>query len=244
MLKPITNSSKGRYQNMILFKTKMVYIYRYCMDFDHVRPDHECYPIEKVVRKHRAALQGCCDVLNEKQAKGEKSLKIVTDAEKALKKTAMQAKAELSKQKNEIQQAVEDVFQIKISKVDQLCASKEKTLVEQRENAESFLDQAKRADSLSTTVLKKGSDEEIIETRKLVEKRIAVMNESENLENLLNADSVGQNWFSVKKIDIEMVSTLFGEGNDHTVTIPPDGGSPALPRVDILFVPKRPRLLT
>ena len=192
------------------------------MDFEHIRPDHVCHPVEKVVEKHRAALRGCCDVLNEKQAKGEKLLEDVLDAKEALKKTAIEAKTELSKQKDDIQQTVEDVFRIKIHYVDHLYVPKEKVLTQQQNDVESFLDQVKCAGSLSKTVLEKGSDEEIIETRKLVEKRIAMVNESENLKKPFDPDGVGQNWFAVKKVNIEMVSSLFGEGNDwvmHALSI-------------------------
>ena len=190
------------------------------MDFDHVRPDHSCFPIEKIVEKHRKALQGCCDVLKEKQAKGEKSLKVVADAEKALKQAAMQAKAELSKEKDDIQQAVEDVFQKRINTVDELCASKEKVLAKQRNDVESFLKKVKCAGDLSKNVLKTGSDEEIIESRKLVEERVEMVNESENLKEVSDPNSPGQTMFPIKKVDIGlMVSVLFGAGTAMTIAV-------------------------
>jgi hypothetical protein len=163
------------------------------MDFDHVRPDHSCFPIEKIVEKHRKALQGCCDVLKEKQAKGEKSLKVVADAEKALKQAAMQAKAELSK---------------------------EKVLAKQRNDVESFLKKVKCAGDLSKNVLKTGSDEEIIESRKLVEERVEMVNESENLKEVSDPNSPGQTMFPIKKVDIGlMVSVLFGAGTAMTIAV-------------------------
>jgi predicted nucleic acid-binding Zn-ribbon protein len=118
------------------------------MDFSHVRPDHLCHPIETIVEKHRKALQGCCDVLKEEQVMGEKSLEKVTDESKELKKEAEKAKGDISMQKEDIIKAVEDIFQRKIRKVEELYAVKEKQIVEQQNKVESFLDQVKRAGSL------------------------------------------------------------------------------------------------
>ena len=78
------------------------------MDFNHIRPDHVCHPVEKVAEKHKKALQSCCDILNEKQAKGKKSLKDVADVEQWYKKSRDNAKVAISKQKRDIIKAVED----------------------------------------------------------------------------------------------------------------------------------------
>ncbi len=108
------------------------------MDFNHVRPDHSCHPIEKIVEKHRESLQGCCDALSEKQAEGEKSLKDVADAGESLKKTAEKARGEISKQKNDIIKAVEDVFQKKINEVDRLYVVNKELLSGRTNKVESF----------------------------------------------------------------------------------------------------------
>ena len=182
------------------------------MDFNHVRPDHSCHPIEKVVEKHRESLQGCCDALDEKQAEGEKSLKDVTDTRKALKKTAEEARGEISKQKNDIIKAVEDIFQKKINEVDELYAAEEQQLTEQQNKVESFLDKVKCAGNLSKNVLEKGSDEEVIESHKMVKERVEmVKTESQSMENSEKSVVIDQNWF-LGQVKIENVSKLFGTG--------------------------------
>ena len=183
------------------------------MDFNHVRPHHLCHPIEKVVEKHREALQSCCDLLGEKQAEGAKSLKNVADAEKALKKTAENAKAKISQQKIDFIKAAEDDFQSKINAVDQLYAAHRERLTEQRNKAESFMDRVKCATNLSKNVLEKGSDEEIIESHKMVAERVEmVKKESESVKNLSKPASVDQDWLAAGQINTEMVLKLFGEG--------------------------------
>ena len=183
------------------------------MDFNHVRPDHSCHPIEKVVEKHRESLQGCCDALDEKQAKGEKSLKDVADAEESLRKTAEKAKREISQQKNDIIKAVEDVFQKKINEVDQLYAELEKPIAGQRNKVESFLDKVKCAGNLSKNVLQKGSDEEVMESRKMVNERLkAVKTESQGIENPEKPVGVNPIWFLAKQVKVETLLKLFGRG--------------------------------
>ena len=183
------------------------------MDFNHVRPDHSCHPIEKVVEKHRESLQGCCDALDEKQAKGDKSLKDVADTRKTLKKTAEEARGEISKQKNDIIKAVEDVFQEKINEVDELYAAQEKVLAEQQNKVESFLGTVKCAGNLSKNVLQKGSDEEVIESHKMVKERVEmVKTESQAIVNPEKPVVIDPNWFLAGQVKTETVSKFFGTG--------------------------------
>jgi hypothetical protein len=190
------------------------------MDINHVRPGHLCLPIEKVVEKHREALQGCCDTLDGKQAKGEKLLKDVAGLVEVLKKTAENAKAEISKQKNDVMKAVEDVFQSNIRDVDELYTVQEKLLIGHKNKLESFLVKVKFATNLSKDVLEKGSDEEIFESQKMVEERVeTVEKESKNVcvENLEKYVKVNINWFKAEPIKLEVISKLCGTGINYFV---------------------------
>ena len=132
------------------------------MDFNHVRPEHLCHPVEKVAEQHRQALQICCKALGDKQVEAEKSLKTIIDAKTALRKAADNAKEEISKQKNEIIKAVEDVFEEKVGVVDQMYTKLEEKLTEQQTKGKSILDKVKCARNVSDNVLQKGSDDEIL----------------------------------------------------------------------------------
>ena len=180
------------------------------MDFNHVRPEHLCHPVEKIIEQHRQGLRICCKALNEKQAEVEKSLKDFTDAKEALKIAADNAKEEISKQKNEIMKAVEDVFQEKVNEVDQMYARRKEKLTEHQNKVNSILDKVKCAGNLSNNVLQKGSDEEIIESQNLVEERLEkVTKESKYLPKPI---ALNQKWYKTKKVQIDMVSKLFGTG--------------------------------
>ena len=180
------------------------------MDFSHVRPEHLCHPVEKVVEQHRQALQICCKALGDKQVEAEKSLKTVTDAKTALKNAADNAKEEISKQKNEIIKAVEDVFEEKVGVVDQMYTKLQEKLTEQQTKGKTILDKVKCARNVSNNVLQKGSDEEIIESRNLVEDRLEkVKIESKNLPKQV---AMKQRWYETKQLQIDMVSQLFGRG--------------------------------
>ena len=184
------------------------------MDFNHIRPDHVCHPVEKVAEKHRKALQSCCNILNEKQVKGKKSLNDVADVEKLCKKSRDKAKVAISKQKNDIIKAVEDAFERKINEVDHMYAEHEKLFVEKRNEVESFLEKVKFSVNLANNVLEKGSDEEIIETHNMVKERVEMVtkNESESVKNLPELTGINQYCFVAQNIDTEIVSKLFGQG--------------------------------
>ena len=183
------------------------------MDFNHVRPEHVCHPVEKVSENHRQALQACCDTLDEKQAEGEKWLKDLVDVENVLEKTAKNARENISKQKNDVMKAAEDIYESKISEVDQLYDKHKEQLRGRRDKISSFLDKAKCACTLSKNVLQKGSDEEIIESRKMVEERVeAVKKESNDVKDPVKPLGIGKNWFVVKQVDIKLLSSLFGGG--------------------------------
>lgn len=180
------------------------------MDFNHVRPEHLCHPVEKVIEQHRQGLQICCKALNEKQAEVEKLLKDFTNAKTALKRAAYIAKDEISKQKNDIMKAVEDVFQGKVNEVDQMYAKHEEKLTEQQNEVKTVLDKVKCAGNLSNNVLQKGSDGEIIESRNLVEERLEkVKKESKDLSKPVG---MNQKWYKAKQVQIDLVSRLFGAG--------------------------------
>ena len=180
------------------------------MDFNHVRPEHLCHPVEKVVEQHRQALQICCKALGDKQVEAEKSLKTVIDAKTALRKAADNAKEEISKQKNEIIKAVEDVFEEKVGVVDQMYTKLEEKLTEQKTKGKSILDKVKCARNMSDNVLQKGSDEEIIESRNFAEDRLEkVKIESKDLPKQVY---MNQRWYETKQVQIDMVSQLFNTG--------------------------------
>ena len=184
---------------------------RYCMDFNHVRPEHSCHPIEKVAEEHRKALQSCCDVLIEKQPQAEKLMEDVVAAEKALKKSAEDAKAKISQQKNDIIKAVEDVFQGKINEVDKMYNQHERKVVAKRKKVEAFLDSVKCAESISKNVLEKGSNEEIIESQKMIQERVEIVKKKyESVNDMQKVAAIDKNWFLPEKVDTDMISKLFG----------------------------------
>ena len=180
------------------------------MDFNHIRPEHVCQPVDKVAEKHREALQTCCDVLDAKQAEVEKSLKYVTDAEMALKLAADNAKEEISKRKNDIIKAVEEVFELKMNEVDLVYSNHDGKLASERNKGKSALDKVKCAGNLSRNMLQKGSHEEIIESRIMVEERVE--NVKKECGNLPKNYKINKKWFTAKQVEIEMVSKLFGAG--------------------------------
>lgn len=180
------------------------------MDFNHIRPEHVCHPVDKVAEKHREALQTCCDVLDAKQAEVEKSLKDVTDAETVLKLAADNAKEEISKQKKDIIKAVEEVFELKMNEVDLVYSNHDGKLASERNQGKSVLDKVKCAGNLSRNMLQKGSHEEIIESRIMVEERVE--NVKKECGNLPKTREINKKWFTAKQVEIEMVSKLFGAG--------------------------------
>ena len=151
-------------------------ICRYCMDFNHVRPNHSCSPVEKVAVKQKEALKSSLKTLEETLVKGNKKLEAILNATLTLESNAMKAKYEINKQakelKKKILQKLDENVQMKLDEVDQIYNSRHERLTAQTIELKSFLDKVKGSVDLSKNLLEKGNCEEILSTQKMIDESV------------------------------------------------------------------------
>ena len=151
-------------------------ICRYCMDFNHVRPDHSCLPVEKVAEKQKEALRSSFITLEETLVKGNQQLEAISNATQTLKDNAMKAKNEINEQAKELKlkilQKLDENVQMKLDEVDQIYNSRHERLTAQTIELKSFLDKVKGSVDLSKNLLEKGNCEEILSTQKMIDESV------------------------------------------------------------------------
>ena len=143
-------------------------ICRYCMDFNHVRPDHSCLPVEKVAENQKEVLMSSFGILNGKLMQGNEALQGISNARKALEEDAKKAKDEIIKEKEEIKEAIleklEERARVKVNEVDKAYNE----IVKQETEMKSFVERMKRSVALSQNLLEKGTNEEILSSQKMI----------------------------------------------------------------------------
>ena len=157
-------------------ETCKVLICRYCMDFNHARPDHLCSPIEEVAEKGKKALETNYDTLMLKSTQANNALQTRLDAMQALKENAKRAKDEIDQQSDEIKkmiiQELEERARIKKDEVDQICNNTYEKLACQSNELKVFVDRVKGAVDLSKNLLEKGDCVEILSTQSMIEESV------------------------------------------------------------------------
>ena len=148
-------------------------ICRYCMDFNHVRPDHSCSPVEKVAENQKEVLMSSFGILNGKLMQGNEALQGISNARKALEEDAKKAKDEIIKEKEEIKEAIleklEERARVKVNEVDEAYNEINEKLSKEETEMKSFLERMKGSVALSQNLLERGTNEEVISSQKMIE---------------------------------------------------------------------------
>ena len=151
-------------------------ICRYCMDFNHLRPDHLCSPIEEVAEKGKKALKANYDTLMLKFTQINNALQDIAGVMQALKENSIKAKEGIDQQSDEVKkiivQNVEDRAKIKKNEIDQICNNTYEKLAGQSNELKVFVDRVKGAVDLSKNLLEKGDCVEILSTQSMIEESV------------------------------------------------------------------------
>ena len=150
-------------------------ICRRCMDFDHLRPDHECLALESVAEEKLEALKISNSILERKLSEGNEVLKELTDAAQALEDNFKQARSKINQRKCEILTTVERNAKCLINEAEEIFRSKHSAVVEEMEQIQTYVNKVKVSADLSSTLIADGNDEEIVLAQKAVQ---------ENTENI------------------------------------------------------------
>lgn len=77
-------------------------ICRYCMDFNHLKANHSCLPVEKVADTQKELLASSCSTLAMELKRGKQALKAISDVTQSLEKETEQVKRDIYHRKDAI----------------------------------------------------------------------------------------------------------------------------------------------
>ena len=154
-------------------------ICRYCMDFDHMRPDHVCLPLEKVAKKKIEALKESCATLDDKLTEGHEALRVLRNVAQSLENNINKTRRVINERKREILTTVERMLdknaESLIQEADVIFKNKYQAIAEQMKQVQNCVDKLKGSSDVSSSLLANGNDEEIVVLQKVIQKNAEKM---------------------------------------------------------------------
>jgi hypothetical protein len=144
-------------------------ICRYCLDFIHTRPDHECAPIEHVVGKRKESLKSSVSVLRKKLTLGNEALQAISGVEEKFKSNTQKVKKSINNEKERVKdiflQYLEETAQKKCDEVDEFYNKTHQELIaKQQREIQSFVNEVNVSYDLAKNILENGTSVEVIES--------------------------------------------------------------------------------
>ena len=185
-------------------------ICRYCMDFIHTRPEHECAPTEHVVEKRKESLKNSVSALEKKLASGNEALQAISDAEKKLKSNAQKVKDSINNEKERVKELVcqhlEENAKRKCDLVDMTYGNIHKEITAQMNDIQSFVSEVNVSCQMAENVLESGSNFEIIESDEMVTMRLENFKSEEKPKYLeVDIEQIVNEYIIKNPMDIEQL---------------------------------------
>ena len=159
-----------------IVKYALALICRYCTDFNHLRPEHLCYPLPEVAEKQRKVLGSYCTILKESLKDGNETLKLISNVTDSLEDNVKKAKEKITKQKQEVLKEVAEKLEERakhmMQKVDKKYKETIEPLTEQKNEVKGYVDKVKVSFNLAKNLFEKGNDEEILSSQKMMEENV------------------------------------------------------------------------
>lgn len=151
-------------------------ICRYCMDFNHPRPEHLCHPLAEVAEKQREELGLHCAILEESLKEGKETLKLISNVTQSLEDNAKKAKDEICRQKEEILKIFIEKLEEKtgrtLQEVDRKYNETFEPLMKQKTEVKNYVDKLNGSYNLAKNLFEKGNNEEILSSQKMIEENV------------------------------------------------------------------------
>ena len=162
-------------------------ICRYCMDFIHARPDHECAPIEHVVEKRKEFLKNSVSALEKKLTRGNEALQVTSVVEEKFKSNTQKAKESIINEKEQVKdillQRLEENARKRCDEVDEFYKSThEKLIAKQQKEIQSFVNEVNVSYDLAKNILENGTSVEVIESERMVAERLGAVEKEEKIK--------------------------------------------------------------
>lgn len=192
-------------------------ICRYCMDFDHTRPDHQCTPIENVVAKRKESLMISVSALEKKLVCGNGALQAISDVQENLKINAQNVKELISSDKERIKalflQNLEENAQKKCDEVDEIWNKTQEGVVKHQNEIQSFVNEVAKSHELAKNILEHGTNVDIIETDRVVKERLESVERKENTKVTQVHVNDGKIEYAQKVINVKQLHKLLELGD-------------------------------
>ena len=151
-------------------------ICRYCMDFDHIRPDHFCYPSADVAKNQREILRSRCVSLEESLTEGKETLKLISYVTQLLEDNTEKAINEIERRKKVDLETFTRNLEEQAKRMKNEVAKKRvetfESLTKQSTEMKYYVDKVKGSFNLAKNLLEKGNDEEILSSQKMIEENV------------------------------------------------------------------------
>ena len=138
----------------------------YCMSFEHVRPDHECSPLEEVAERKREELKEECENLQRTVAEKHDEIYGLKENIESLKGNFVKMQHLVNEEKEQLLAELHDIVNIKANSIiedaRQVLAKNTKVLEERVQQKETFVNRVKASTDMARSLMENGNDEEIV----------------------------------------------------------------------------------
>ena len=156
----------------------------YCMSFEHVRPDHECSPLDEVAEKTRINLKTNCETLERAIANSNSEMQLLNKDRETLNNNFDTAQHLIIEREEQFLIKLQEILQKKTNELKEITRqvfdSKTKQVEDKINKAETFVNRIKASADMARSLLENGNDEEIVCSFQSVQ---------ENVDNTIDMDS-------------------------------------------------------
>ena len=138
---------------------------RYCMEVDHLRPDHVCLPLETIAEKNIEALKLNYLTFEENLSRGNEKLRELSNVVESLNKNMEKARRKIYQEKSEtlakIERMLEEKAKSLVNEAEDIFTNKKSAAVKLKEEVQTYVNKVGASADLSSTLIANGNDEEI-----------------------------------------------------------------------------------
>ena len=148
----------------------------YCVVFEHVRPDHECSPLEEIAERKREELKKVCEVFNINDSQNTEFYYELAFTAIYLDENLKQAKSQIQKSKNSVLKFVNALLEKKaqclIKELENSAKVKHQTIDEELKRVSDHMAGQRKTYDVAKALVENGSNEEIMLSYKSVRQSV------------------------------------------------------------------------
>ena len=141
-------------------------ICRRCMEFDHLRPDHVCLPLETIAEKKLEALKLNYLTFEENLSRGNEKLRKLSNVVESLKDNIETVRRKIYQEKSETLAKISCMFEEKekslVNKAEKIYNENMSAVTEEMEEVQTYVNKVGASADLASTLIANGNDEEIV----------------------------------------------------------------------------------